>query len=180
MENKFLITFAGPMGSSKTPIAYYLSYRLNIPIFSNDCIRTEVIADTGMLDEREYLRRRDARLEDIGHRGLSFIYDASVDREWDKLKEGIKPLGYRTFVISIDLSKKFLMDLYTRGMEHDRGYAKYLVRIDDSLAEHKSFLANHPSEVGLHINDENFADRLELCDEKVKTWLGVQAGEIVS
>lgn len=31
MENKFLITFAGPMGSSKTPIAYYFSYRLNIP-----------------------------------------------------------------------------------------------------------------------------------------------------
>lgn len=84
MKNKFLITFSGPIGSSRTSIAYYLSWKLNIPIFNNDSIRTEVIEDTGLLNIQEYEKRRDERLKEIVEKNISFIYDASVDREWGK------------------------------------------------------------------------------------------------
>jgi len=42
-KEKFVILFAGAVGSSKSPIANYLSPKLNIPIFNNDAIRFEVI-----------------------------------------------------------------------------------------------------------------------------------------
>ena len=40
---KICITFAGCVGSSKTPISNYLSTKLNLPIFNNDAIRSEII-----------------------------------------------------------------------------------------------------------------------------------------
>lgn len=171
MKNKSLITFAGAMGSSKTPIAYHLSCKLGLPIFNNDAIRTEVIEDLGVLDVGEYERRRNSRLEDLGKRGVSFIYDASVDRDWALLKENVAPLGYRTFVISMDLGQEFLASLYARKMKHNQGYAEFLARIESSLADHKSFLEKHGGEVSLHIDDASFADRLEMSYIKVKDWL---------
>lgn len=64
MKNKKIcITFAGAVGSSKTPISNYLSTKLNLPIFNNDAIRSEVIEDLGIFDSEEHLKRRNARLE---------------------------------------------------------------------------------------------------------------------
>lgn len=48
------ILFAGPIGSGKSPIANYLSYKLNLPIFNNDTIRTEVREDLLKMDVEEY------------------------------------------------------------------------------------------------------------------------------
>ncbi len=42
---KKVILFAGAVGSGKTPISNYLSYKLNLPIYNNDAIRSEVIED---------------------------------------------------------------------------------------------------------------------------------------
>jgi len=171
MKNKFIITFAGPMGSSKTPIAYYLSCKLNLPVFNNDGIRHEVIADTGSLDVEEWQRRIEERAKDILGRGISFIYDASMDREWSVVKKNIEPLGYQTFVISMDLGREFLTALYGRGINYNEGYSEYLDRIDETMADHKSFLENYADEVNLSINDKNFADRLEVSYEEVGKWL---------
>jgi cytidylate kinase len=52
-NKKICITFAGAVGSSKTPISNYLSSRLNLPIFNNDTIRSEVIEDLGVFDNKE-------------------------------------------------------------------------------------------------------------------------------
>lgn len=41
---KFCVTFAGAVGSSKTPVTHYLSCAFCLPILSNDAIRTEVKA----------------------------------------------------------------------------------------------------------------------------------------
>lgn len=166
VASKFIITFAGAVGSSKTPIAHYLSWKLNLPIFSNDSIRTEVTEDFGLLNDEEYEKRRDQRLEEIVKRGLSFIYDASVDREWVNFKRKIGPYGYHIFIISLDLSKEFLMSLHKT-----KGYQETLRRIDSLVADHDKFLAQYRSEVGLHISDKDFADRIELSYHKLKDWL---------
>ena len=166
MANRFLITFAGAIGSSKTPIAYYLSWKLNLPIFSNDSIRSEVIEDIGTLNIKEYQKRRDKRLKEIVKNGLPFIYDASVDREWNNLKDKVKPFGYKIFIISLDLSKKFLISLCKK-----KGYKETLKRMDNLIAEHKLFLLNYKHKVKLHISDKNFNNRLELSYRKIRSWL---------
>jgi adenylylsulfate kinase-like enzyme len=65
MKKKVCIIFAGAVGSSKTPISNYLSIKLNLPIFNNDAIRSEVIEDLGFFDSNEHIKRRNSRLEEI-------------------------------------------------------------------------------------------------------------------
>ncbi|MDO8499723.1 MAG: hypothetical protein Q7S66_03615 [bacterium] len=168
MENKYLVTFAGAVGSSKTPIAHYISWKCNLPILSNDVMRTEVIEDVGFLDDAEYLRRRDDRLNQIAESGGSFIYDASVDREWSLLESMVGKYDYQIFIISLDLSKDFLLSLY-KSKEYD----KALVHLDRYLSDHENFLNNHGDLVGINITDGNFRDRLQLCLTSVKEWLAL-------
>ena len=85
--SKFVVTFAGPVGSSKTPIAHHLSYTFNLPIFNNDTIRTEVAEDLLQFDNEEFRKRARKRIKNIVDRDLPFIYDASVDRTWEEIKQ---------------------------------------------------------------------------------------------
>ncbi len=79
---KYIVTFAGPPGSSKTPITNYLSGKFGLPIFNNDSIRTEVTEDLLKFSEEEFRQRSLKRLNDLFNQGDSFILDASIDREW--------------------------------------------------------------------------------------------------
>src|SRR3972149_2694511 len=99
-QNKFLITFAGAVGSSKTPIAYYLSWKLGIPIINNDAIRTEVMEDVGFFDEEEYKKRRDSRIQELLKKSTSLIFDSSIDREWVNYEQAINAAKYKTFIIN--------------------------------------------------------------------------------
>lgn len=62
---KICITFAGCVGSSKTPISNYLSTKLNLPIFNNDAIRSEIIENKGFLNIEEHKKIRDRRLKEV-------------------------------------------------------------------------------------------------------------------
>src|SRR3990170_7125982 len=104
MKNKYIVLFAAPVGTSKTPIAHFLSSKLSLPIHSNDAIRSEVAEDLLFFDQKEYEKLRDKRLEEIFKKGNSFIVDASIDREWDNYKNLINESNYKVFIISIDLS----------------------------------------------------------------------------
>ncbi|MFH0927984.1 MAG: hypothetical protein V1821_00755 [bacterium] len=166
MKPKFLILFAGAVGSSKTPIAHHLSYHLKLPIFSNDAIRTEVIEDIGRFDEREYLKRRDARLYELLGSGASFIYDASIDREWENRRSQVAELGYEVFIISLDLSRAALERLYRA-----KGYQESAKRLDELMNDHGNFIASHQKDIALHLNDQNFGNRLTLSLDGVYKWL---------
>lgn len=161
--NKICITFAGAVGSSKTPIANYLSYKLALPIFNNDAIRTEVIEDFSVFNEEEYLNRRNARGKEIIESGKSFIYDASVDREWKQLKDWLDEANYQCFVISLDLSSDFLKKLYEA-----KKYNESLERIDEIVSDHENFIKNHGDQIKLHIDDSTFHDRLEISYKALK------------
>lgn len=164
-KEKFIITFAGPRSCSKTPIAYYLSWKLELPIFNNDAVRTEVIADLGYLDKEEYLKRRDERIDEILGKNRSFICDASMDRVWKDWKSELVR-DYKVFIISFDLSKSFLSKLYSY-----KNSEELMGAIDESMSDHDSFLKEYAGDVSFRITDENFKDRLKLSYEAVERWM---------
>lgn len=164
-KEKFIITFAGPMGCSKTPVAYYLSWKLNLPILNNDAIRTEVIEDLGRFSEAEYLKRRDERIKENIEKERTFIYDASVDRAWKDWADNLE--GYDVFIISFDFSKNFLLKLYT-----SKGYDEAIEEIDRFMADHEKFINQFGDKVDLRITDENFKNRLKLSLDAVEEWMG--------
>lgn len=165
-NNKICITFAGAVGSSKTPIANYLSTKLQLPIFSNDAVRSETIEDFGSLDQTEYIKRRNQRLTEIAKNKVSFIYDASVDREWSRLKERLEAGGYKWFIISIDLSRNFLEKLYQR-----KKYLEPLKQIDKLINDHDVFLEKYGNDVAMHITEKDFDKRLKISYQKALHWI---------
>ena len=164
-NKKFCITFAGAVGSSKTPISNFLSTKINLPVFNNDAIRTEVIEDLGMFSSDEYTKRRNVRLKDILESGISFICDASIDREWKEFKKFLTAEDYHYFIISLDLSKDLLTQLY-----ETKKYYESLERIDKLMNDHNLFLSENADDIGLHILDHNFKNRCQISYDKTVEW----------
>lgn len=169
-NKQFCLTFAGAVGSSKTPIANHLSYTFDLPIFEHDSIRKEVTEDLLEFNQEEFIKRREERAKKIVESGISFIFDASVDRLWDTFSKRLSDHGYNWFIISMDLSKEFLTKLYKV-----KGYYESLKELDRLFKEHEDFLANHAQDINVHITDENFSDRLKICENEFKKWLTKQS-----
>ena len=165
-NKKFCITFAGAVGSSKTPISNFLSAKINLPVFNNDTIRTEVIEDLGIFNSDEYIKRRDVRLKDILESGTSFICDASIDREWKEFKKFLTTKDYQYFIISLDLSKDLLIRLY-----NTKEYYESLERIDELINDHNVFLSKSAGDIGLHVSDDDFKNRCQVSYDKTVEWI---------
>lgn len=163
------ITFAGPVGSSKTPIATHLSWNLGLPVMNNDALRSEVTEDFFEFRQAEYEARRDDRLRRLVASQRSFIADASVDREWWNVRPLLEQFGYAWFVISLDLSKAFLGRLYAA-----KGYAQSAGRIDQLIAGHRQWLDAFAGDVGLRIDDRTFPRRLALSLAAATAWLAAR------
>lgn len=166
MKKHFCILFAGPVGCSKTPVAHYLSIKLNLPIFNNDAIRSEVIEDLGYLNNKEHQKRRDNRLKELLKIGTSFICDASIDREWERYNAYFLKTGYKPVVISFDLSKNLLKKFYIK-----KGYNQSLKNLNALWNDHIEFLKKYKSVINLNITDKNFNKRLHLSYQKIKRYL---------
>lgn len=163
---KKVILFAGAVGSGKTPISNYLSYKLNLPIYNNDAIRSEVIEDLWELDSQEHIKRRDQRLKELLNSNISFIADFSIDRIRDSFKEELKQRKYQRYLISIDLSKDFLTQLY-----QNKKYTESLLLLNQIFEDHEKFLKKYKNDVNLSINNDNFKERLELAYQGAKQYL---------
>ena len=166
---KYIITFAGPVGSSKTPIANYLSCQFNLPIFNNDTVRTEVVEDLGEFNEEEFRKRVLSRVEKLFQSETSFIFDASIDREWKNYCQKIQESKFRTFIINLDFSKDLLKKIYAA-----KGYQESLPRLDQLMVDHQEFLIEFNSIVNLRLTDIDFPDRLVLSENALKSWLTIQ------
>lgn len=167
IKKPIIIAFAGVIGSSKTPIATFLSWNLNLPIYNNDAVRSEVLEDLMYYDEPEHKRRRDERLQKIAGNKMSFICDASMDREWEKFRPKLVKLGYRWFIISLDLSKQLILKLYAAKSYHESKQ-----RLDRLFEEHEQFMKDYSNDIGLRITDQLFSQRLPLSFKAVNKWLG--------
>lgn len=168
MNNKrhFCITFAGCVGLSKTPIANFLSCKFNLPVFNTDAIRTEVIEDLGVLDGNIYIQKRNELLKQVIENKISFICDSSQDREWLNFKKELQKHGYSWFIISLNLSKEKLEELYKR-----KGYNESLLRLDQLFIDHNKFVQENKEDIGMVIDDLSFNDRLQLVYSAVNLYL---------
>lgn len=170
MNNKkpICILFAGPVGCSKTPVAYYLSWNLGLPIFNNDAIRTEVHEDTLLtnLNQDLFEERRDARLKKLINSKSSFILDASIDRIWPELKKLLQERGYQYFIISYNINVNLLEELYKA-----KEYESSREQIEKWHTDHQNFLREYGQEVAFTIDNEIFSQRLKKSLEKAKKFI---------
>ena len=158
---KICITFAWVMWCWKTPIANYISTKLCLPTFNTDAIRSEVSEDFLKYDEVEAQKRIKKRLQSVIKGWKSFIYDASVDRKRPILKEVLRENWYKSFIISIDLDKETLLNFYKAKSYYETQM------IDRMYEEHQNFLKGFSEDVNIHINENNYDERLELVYKAV-------------
>jgi hypothetical protein len=163
---KYIVAFAGPVGSSKTPIANYLSSQFYLPIFNNDAVRTEIIEDLGEFNEEEFRHRVLSRVENLFRSNVSFIFDASIDREWKNYSQKIQESNYQIFIISLDFSRDLLKKIYLA-----KGYKESLSCLDQLMADHQQFLAESKNIINLHLFDPDFTQRLVLSEKALRNWL---------
>jgi hypothetical protein len=163
--HKFVIMFSGVPGTSKSQIAHHLSWNLGLPIFSNDILRTEIYADMGHFDNDAYIKLRDNRLDQLIVSGKSFIYDASVDRQWPQAKKWLDDNVYEHFVISLNLDRVFIESLYK---------AKDNIQVemlDQWFQEHDIFLKQYPDVTNVSIDTDSFSQRLVTSLREVSDWI---------
>jgi hypothetical protein len=98
--------------------------------------------------------------------GISFIVDASIDREFSKIEKVLKENNYEFYIISFDLSKEFLRELYKI-----KKYEESLASLDQLFLDHENFLKFNHDLVGVRINDERFPNRLEIALSGVKGFM---------
>ncbi|MEX2006964.1 MAG: hypothetical protein WD877_02255 [Candidatus Saccharimonadales bacterium] len=183
MSKPFAIVFAGVPGSSKSIIAYYLSGKFGIPIFSNDGLRYEVKEDLlinnlilkeDLLAEginapkalAEYEKRLSQRREELLGTGRPIIFDGSIDRRWAEAREQLLKHQYSWFMISINLSREFLENLFSATNR-----AAFIPKLDKYFGQHERFLEKYGHEVSIEINDKSFKDRLKVSAEALQNFI---------
>jgi hypothetical protein len=183
VEKPYAVVFAGVPGTSKSAIAYNLSWNFNLPILSNDSVRFEVKEDlrveslsikedlvfssvnqNGALDE--YEKRIKQRRDTILAIGRSVIFDGSVDRRWTEVKEELQNYNYDWFMINMELSRSFLTGLYL-----GTGRESFMAQLDDYMEDHQRFLNNHSHDISLEITDGDFKDRLQISVDGLSHFL---------
>jgi hypothetical protein len=172
MSKPFVISFAGVPGASKTPIAFELSCKFQLPILQRDAIRMEVREDLrvpNLEDEaafREFDTRADHRFQSLLKHNVCFISDSSADRSWEEqVHTQLQEHGYDYFIISIDLSKDFVQQLY------EANHSGSASDLEHYYAQHEKFLSGYTENIGVHITDKDFAERMSICTRAVKVFL---------
>lgn len=177
MEKPYAVVFAGVPGTSKTPISHHLSCEFGLPILSADQIRYEVREDLRLDDinrpggVKEFEKRLGSRFKKILDSKTSVIIDGSIDRRWPERKPKLVDAGYDWYMISMEMSKSFLLKLYA-----DTGRSWWADEyLDLYLTQHEEFLTKFQRDVDLEISDDNFADRLEVAAKGLTKFLAVRA-----
>lgn len=176
MKKPYAVAFAGVPGSSKTPIAFYLSIKFGLPIFNNDELRNEVRENLLTDDIRsprasaEFERLTKERHEQALSTGRPVIFDGSVDRRWPETKKQLQDHGYSWFLINLELSLPFLTKLFSstgRGAFVETKLANY-------LKQHNDFRAAHQGDISLEITDKDFINRMEVTATGLEQFLSAR------
>ena len=183
MEKPYAVVFAGVPGTSKSITAQALSCEFQLPILSSDMVRFEVKEDLRVqhLNIREdlqfanlnqngalteYERRIKERRLEVLARGMPIILDSSVDRTWAEVKGQLQDHEYDWFMVDMELTRKFLEDLY-RGT----GREAYIDQLDAYCGDHQSFLDTYSADISLEITDTTFLDRRKVAVEGLARFL---------
>ena len=163
----FVIFFAGAVAAGKTEMAYFLSERFGLPIFSTDAVRHDAKVKKDVVDIHdaldEFEAERDARCKALLKKGKSFVYDGSVDRKWPELKKLAEEHGFNWLLVDFDLSKERIMknkEMFDH-IETNELFNKW-------ISDHQRFHETSDRDAQLHITDDNYAKRYELASKLVK------------
>ncbi len=182
-EKPYAVVFSGVPGTSKSSIADYLSWNFDIGVLRSDSVRYEVKEDmrveslsigedldfhnpngNGALEEFE--RRINERRHTILALGKLIILDGSVDRRWESVRQELLQNGYDWFMINMELSEKFLKDLYT-----GTGRESFIPQLEGYLRDHAKFLDAYRKDISLEINDGNFRGRLKIAASGLQNYI---------
>jgi len=173
METPYAVVFAGIPGTSKTPISHYLSCEFSLPIFSTDQIRFEVREDLRLANinrpggVEEFEKRFAERFDRLLAAQVPVIIDGSSDRKWSERKLKLTEAGYGWYMISMELTKNFLLKLYA-----DTGRSWWADdNLDPYLQQHEEFLHKFKADIDVEIHDDNFGDRLQVAADGLKKFL---------
>lgn len=179
----YAVVFSGVPGSSKSIVAFYLSGKFGLPIFSNDQLRYEVKEDM-LINElilpedlaakginvpealAEFERRLTQRVDELLSTKRPIVLDGSVDRRWEERKSQLKKHGYDWFLINMELSRQFLEWLFSAT-----GRSSSIPQLDRYIKDHQEFLEKYDSEINLEITDNTFKDRLILSEQALKGFI---------
>ena len=175
MSRPYIVTFAGVPGTGKTPIAFHISYSFGLPIIQMDAIRLEVREDL-LVDNNddeevreEYLKRSIGRYQELLRKGTCFIDDSSADRSWKQNKGDqfyqLQEYGYDYLIISMDLSKSFIEKLHTANKSVSNE------KLNEYYDDHQEFLTLYSNDIGVHITDDTYIDRMKLCESVVSNFI---------
>lgn len=169
----YAVVFAGVPGSSKTIISNYLSGKFGLPVFNNDQLRNEVkedmLVDNINIPEvlAEFEKRQTQRRVEILATGRPVIFDGSVDRRWPETKKQLQDAGYDWFMIELELSREFLVKLFT-----STGRAKFAeTKLDNYLQHNNEFVEKYVDDITLKITDATFKDRLRVSADALQAFL---------
>lgn len=168
----YVVTFAGVPGTSKSIISQHLSCTFYIPSFANDRVRDEVkeeflTADINDPDAlAEYERRAATRRGVLFDTHKSFIIDSSVDRKWEQIKQQIQNAGYAYFLISMELSEEFMMNLYSKTNRHEA-----IDLLPHYMEQHQNFTKQFSQDISIAITDNLFNQRLLAAEEALQKFL---------
>ncbi|HPW47844.1 hypothetical protein KBB76_02900 [Candidatus Saccharibacteria bacterium] len=172
MKHKFVVTFAGVPGSSKSIVANHLSFNFGLPIVNKDQLRHEVKENLMLsnINNPKALSRFEELSKTVHNQvfstGISIILDRSVDRKWGILKQDLIKYGYEWFLISFDYSSEFMSKLY---IATNRQWA--VAQLDAYDKQHQDFLKNYSRDVNLHLEDADFTNRVKICVNAVDRWI---------
>jgi predicted kinase len=190
VEKPYAVVFSGVPGTSKSIVAHALSCNYDLPILSSDNVRFEVKEDLRVqnLNIREdlnfssvnqngalveYERRIKERRHEALARGMPVILDGSVDRTWQDVRDQLQEHNYDWFMVDMELSRKFLEELYT-----GTGREAYIGQLDAYIADHQRFLAQHSEDISLEITDATFLDRRKVAIDGLGRFLDTRVTEI--
>lgn len=172
MPQPYAVCFAGVPGSSKSIVAHHLSCEFGLPIFSTDNIRFEVKEDMRVPDINiptalaEYDTRVAERRRYFLSKNSPIILDGSVDRRWNGIRQELLEARYDWFVINMELSHDFLIDLFTATSRYHT-----IGELDVYLKQHHEFIREFKDVVQVTITDATFPDRLTVAAEALRQWL---------
>ena len=172
MKHKFVVTFAGVPGSSKSIVDKQLTLNCGLPIVNKDQLRHEVKENLMLsnINNPKALSRFEELSKTVHNQvfstGISIILDRSVDRKWGILKQDLIKYGYEWFLISFDYSSEFMSKLY---IATNRQWA--VAQLDAYDKQHQDFLKNYSRDVNLHLEDADFTNRVKICVNAVDRWI---------
>ncbi len=172
-SEKIIICFSGLSGAGKSTISKYLENLYKAVTISSDDIRA-IILKLGFADDfndqhrlsKKYLRWF---LLNYNLNNRFIILDSDVSRKYDELYNILSPLGWRFFVIKIEITPETAKQ---RMIKREKNFTGFLVDIKRRILSYNEFNDKHKADFIMNNEDEISYENLVKEIDLWKAYLG--------